>query len=201
MVSNIWKTRSVIVKNKITLQQKVRGWGKSNHKLLPKFPQTLSITLYFYCKLDPNATDGNLQKINNFYLHFLEKCLLAALKISHRNNLVSVNFKTLLSENNLTMLLQTKNLHDHINTDLYFFEACEILSYFQTRNISPHMYSLMNVCTSVTWLWCQCMHDTVMQSARHQARNKTIFKNKPLLHLLTIHFCFTLYKSFTHSLR
>ena len=108
MVSNIWKTPSVIVKNKITLQQKVRGWGKSNHKLLPKFPQTLSITLYFYCKLDLNATDGNLQKINNFYLHFLEKCLLAALKISHRNNLVNVNFETLLSENNLTMLYENK---------------------------------------------------------------------------------------------
>ena len=67
-VSNIWKTPSVIVKNKITLQQKVRGWGKSNHKLLPKFPQTLSITLYFYCKLDPNATGGNFAENQHIYL-------------------------------------------------------------------------------------------------------------------------------------
>ena len=54
-ISNIWKKPSVIVKNKITLQQKNWGWGKSNNNLLPKFslnPPTLSITLYFYCKLD-----------------------------------------------------------------------------------------------------------------------------------------------------
>ena len=67
--------------------------------------------------MDPNATDGNLQKINNFYLHFLEKCLLAALKISHRNNLVSVNFKTLLSENNLTMLQIKGFVQNHISAD------------------------------------------------------------------------------------
>lgn len=42
---------------------------------------------------------------------------MAALKISHRNNLVSVNFKTLLSENNLTMLqikTSVSTVHNHI---------------------------------------------------------------------------------------
>jgi hypothetical protein len=39
-ISNIWKKPSVIVKNKITLQQKNWGWGKSNNNLLPKVSLT-----------------------------------------------------------------------------------------------------------------------------------------------------------------
>ena len=43
---------------------KTRGeGGGNNNKLLPKFPPTLSITLYFYCKLDAPPPSPSIEEI------------------------------------------------------------------------------------------------------------------------------------------
>lgn len=66
-LSDIWKKPSVIVKNKITLQQKVSNGENVITMCCQKFPHlwnSLSITLYFYCKLAVDVYWENLQKIN-----------------------------------------------------------------------------------------------------------------------------------------
>ena len=62
LVFQYLKEPSVIVENRITLQQKV---GENliticcqifpHHAFIPSLLPLLSITLYFYCKLEPNA--------------------------------------------------------------------------------------------------------------------------------------------------
>ena len=70
------RSQVLLLRLKLLLEQKNRGWGKSNNNLLPNFSPTLSITLYFYCKLDPNANTGTFLQQKSTSDFIVYSCLL-----------------------------------------------------------------------------------------------------------------------------
>ena len=67
------RSQVLLFRIKLLLEQKNRGWGKRNNNLLPKMllSPTLSITLYFYCKLDPNVSKGTFFLLQKSTCNFI----------------------------------------------------------------------------------------------------------------------------------